>query len=104
MKSLHLFLGIMVAFLSACTSNSVGPNKARERFNLTMPQEADWERAKELILDGKVETLAQAHDRSVILTLKDGSQFTTKEPALDEIFRLVKQCGAKCSEIMIATE
>ena len=104
MKCFYLILGVMVAFLSACSSNSAEPNKAAEQTNLTVPQETKWEQAKELILARKVETLTQSHDRTVILTLKDGSQFTTKEPVLDDIFRLVEQCGAKCSEIMIATE
>jgi hypothetical protein len=104
MKCLNLILGIMVAFLSACTSNSVEANKIGEQVNLTVPRETKWEQAKELILAGNVETLTQSHDRTVILVLKDGSQLTTKGPVLDDIFRLVEQCGTKCSEIMIATE
>jgi len=104
MKSIVVILCIFLSFVSACTSKTSEPNKTAEQIHLTVPQETEWEQAKELLLAGKVETLTQAHDRTVILTLKDGSQFTTKEPALDDIFRLVEQCGAKCAEIMIATE
>lgn len=104
MKCFSLILCIMVAFLSACTSNSAEPNELAEQVNMTVPEEIEWEQAKEMILAGKVKTLTQAHDHTVILTLKDGSQFTAKEPVLDDIFRLVEQCGAKCAEVMIATE
>jgi uncharacterized protein YceK len=105
MKSIVIILWVLLSLvLSACTSNTSEANKTGEEVNLTIPQETDWEQAKEWILAGKVETLTQAHNLTVILVLKDGSQFTTKEPVLDEIFKVVEQCSAKCSEITIATE
>lgn len=104
MKNIVVILCILLLFVSASSSRTSQPNKTGEQVNLTVPEETEWKQAKEMILDGKVESLTQAHDRTVILTLKDGSQFTTKEPVLDDIFRLLQQCGAKCSEIIIATE
>jgi len=103
MKSVVIILSLLT-LLIACTSKTSEANQPGAEINSTAPQETEWEQAKELLLAGKVESLTQAHDRTVILTLKDGSQFTTKEPTLDEIFKRVEQCGAKCSEITIATE
>ena len=57
-----------------------------------------------MILEGKVETLTQFHDLKVILELKDGGQVITTEPALDDIVKVLEQCGAKCSDTSIISE
>ena len=102
MKSNLAILCTIILFLTACTAPK--SNKTGDELNLTSPQETGWELAKEMILAGKVETLTQFHDLKVILELKDGSQFTTTEPALDDIVKVVEQCGAKCSDTSIITE
>ena len=102
MKSSVAILCILMLSLTACTTPE--SNKTGDDVNTASPQETSWELAKEMILAGQVETLTQFHDLKVILELKDGSQFITTEPALDDIVKLVEQCGARCSETSIITE
>jgi hypothetical protein len=63
-----------------------------------------WNNAIAMIMNGEVSQVAQAHDLTVTLTLKDGRTLTTIEPAIDEVIRTVEACGAPCSDILIATE
>lgn len=102
MKCTAVILCMLFLLLTGCTTPA--PNKAEQEVNLTIPQETGWDMAKEMILAGKVKTITQSHDLKVILDLKDGSQFTTTEPAIDEVFRVVEQCGAKCENIGLMTE
>jgi len=102
MKSNLAILCIIIPFLTACTTSE--QNKAGDDVNTTSPRETGWELAKEMILEGKVETLTQFHDLKVILELKDGGQVITTEPALDDIVKVLEQCGAKCSDTSIISE
>lgn len=63
-----------------------------------------WEQSKLLILNGQVESIAQFHDLTVVLTLKDGRTILTKEPAIDDVFKLIEQCGQQCADIVQITQ
>jgi hypothetical protein len=63
-----------------------------------------WRDAQNLILEGSVSQVTQLHDLTVILDLKDGSTVKTIEPSIDEVFRVIDQCGEKCADILRATE
>ena len=63
-----------------------------------------WDRAVELLNSGAVTQVFQAHSLEVTLTLTKGAQVTTTEPNIDEIFREIEKCGAKCAGIVQATE
>jgi hypothetical protein len=102
MKSIVGILCLLFLLLTACEAPA--PGKPEKEVNLTIPQETTWEQAKEMILAGKVRTITQFHDLKVILDLKDGSQLTITEPAIDEVFRVVEQCGAKCENMGLITE
>jgi hypothetical protein len=65
---------------------------------------ASWDDAQSLIRSGTVQEIYQSHAREVKLRLKDGTWVTTTEPEIDDVFRVVKECGAPCSTIVIATE
>lgn len=67
------------------------------------PKEISREEAKNLILEGKVKSLFQAHSLQVELTTDEGS-FTTQEPVIDEVFKVWKECGEACKGIPLATE
>jgi hypothetical protein len=58
---------------------------------------------RKLIFSGEIEPVVQAHDRKVILQDKDGHQFMTIEPELDDIIEVTKECGTKCSNMSIMT-
>jgi hypothetical protein len=63
-----------------------------------------WEQAVAMILNGEVSQVAQSHDLTVQLMLKDGRSLSTTEPAIDEVMRVIESCGAPCQDIQIATE
>lgn len=64
----------------------------------------EWGEARELILSGEVEQVVQLHSLEVRLTLKDGREFVTTEPAIDDVFDVVEECGEPCADIILATE
>jgi chemotaxis response regulator CheB len=57
-----------------------------------------------LILDGEVRQIFQSHALEIWLTLQDGRQVTTTEPSIDDVFRVVEECGDPCAGIALATE
>jgi len=66
--------------------------------------DVSWAVAKQKILDAEVAEVFQAHSREVVLVLKDGSTLHTIEPKLDEVFRVLEQCGEQCDDVLRATE
>lgn len=68
------------------------------------PASISWSEAKQMILDDKVKQVEQAHSLQVSLTLADGSRHTTIEPQIDDVIRVIKECGERCKNIAIATE
>ncbi len=62
-----------------------------------------WDDATKLILDGKVDQVTQYDNLIVILVLKDGQTVSSREPVIDEVFNLIKQCGDSCKDIEIPT-
>lgn len=67
-------------------------------------QTVSWEQAQELINAGQVTTVTQLHSLEVTLQLDDGSTVTTTEPAIDDVFDVIRACGDPCSDIVVATE
>ena len=63
-----------------------------------------WEQAVAMILNGEVTQVTQTHDLKVYLILKDGRSFSTTEPAIDDVMRIVDFCGEPCKDILVATE
>ncbi len=68
------------------------------------PSEVSWEQAIELLYSGKVATVVQAHSLDITIIMDDGSMIHTVEPSIDEIFRVIEQCGEPCRDIAQATE
>ena len=62
-----------------------------------------WEEATKLILDGKVAQVNQYDNLIVILVLKDGQTVSTTEPAIDDVFNLIEECGDLCKDIEVPT-
>ena len=65
--------------------------------------EISREEAKKLILEGKVTSIFQAHSLEVRLTTEEG-EFSTREPEIDEVWKVWKACGSRCAKIQLATE
>jgi hypothetical protein len=66
--------------------------------------EIKWSQVESIVYSGQVDKVGQTHDLKVYITLKDGRTFSTVEPAIDEIIKLVKACGELCKDIKVATE
>ena len=65
---------------------------------------ANWDQAMAMILNLEVKQVTQTHDQQVTLLLKDGRMLITREPSIDEVFKVIEQCGDPCKEIVVATE
>ena len=63
-----------------------------------------WEQAKTMLMNGEVAQVTQLHSMEVILILIDGREVRTTEPAIDEVFKAIDECGEKCAGIGVATE
>jgi len=66
--------------------------------------EVEWWHAQAMILNGEVERVIQTHALKVTLFLKDGRALVTVEPEIDEVLEVIKLCGEKCVDIVIAIE
>jgi hypothetical protein len=64
----------------------------------------DWATAQTFLLSGQVTQVIQSHSLQVILTLIDGRQIITTEPALDDVVKFIQQCGEPCKNITVTTE
>ncbi len=64
----------------------------------------DWETAVSILNSGEVVEIFQTHSLDVTLTLVDGRTVKTVEPAIDDIFTAIEDCGEPCSNILMATE
>ena len=85
------------------------PQAAMEQVLALYPDLEDgadvtWEQAMGIIGYGVVTKVMQTHDMKVYLTLEDGRTFVTVEPAIDDIIRLIEECGETCKDIKVATE
>ncbi len=82
--------------LAAPESPLAGPDAGEE----VIP----WTEALALLQSGQVEFAAQSHSLDVMLTLEDGTIIMTREPAIDDLFRAIEECGEPCADIALATE
>ena len=64
----------------------------------------EWETAVSLLKTGDVVEIFQTHSLDVTLTLVDGRVVKTVEPAIDDIFSAISDCGEPCKGILMATE
>ena len=78
----------------------VGPNC---EFALC-PGEAEWLAIKQAIANCEVESVWQAHDRSVSAKLKNGEKLVSVEPELDDIIDLAIAAEPECGKILMGTE
>jgi hypothetical protein len=89
-----LFLVISIT-LAGCDDSSL---------NQTPKKDYTWQEALELLNDGQVKSVAQAHDLTVVFDLKNGQEFAVKEPSIDAIFEEVNSCGKPCADLELITE
>lgn len=93
-----LLLALGALALSACGTANGEEDNTPETSNIS------WSEVEAVLASGDVKMIFQTHALAVTLSMKDGTQFETTEPHIDEIFRLVDECGDPCSGIGMATE
>jgi hypothetical protein len=98
MRNLIAIVLLVSVLLTACAAGG-------EKIEPTpLPPQMEWEDAVSLLNTGEVMQVTQLHNKTVYLTLKDGQETMTVEPALDDIFDQIQKCGAPCSNIVLAME
>ena len=66
--------------------------------------QVSWQTAQEMILRGQVTRVSQSHSLEVLLTLRDGRVVRSVEPQIDDVLRVIRQCGPACAGVAVATE
>jgi hypothetical protein len=84
--------------LSSCSAGGAdGSDQGQTR-------ELSWQQAVSHLESCNVEMAVQKHELDVYRDLRDGSRVHAKEPAIDEVFRVLNRTRRKCGTIPIATE
>lgn len=82
-----------------------GPGSAEFLYpEIASGEFVSWEAAVAMILNGEVTRLAQNHLLQVTLDLKDGRSLVAVEPNMDDVMKVVEQCGDLCKDIPLMTE
>ena len=63
-----------------------------------------WEKAVTLLQECRVSDVGQTHSRDVFLTMKDGRQVRSVEPALDDLLHIVSSLPEGCGPTSMWTE
>jgi hypothetical protein len=63
-----------------------------------------WEQAVTLIQNDEVASLAQGHDKSVLLFLADGRRMVTATPQMDLVLHIPRNCNPTCREMIVYME
>jgi hypothetical protein len=67
-------------------------------------EQIDWAKVPEILTSGNVAEVFQAYSLQVTIKMKDGSGYVVTEPAKNEIFNLLDQCGETCSGVKRISE
>jgi hypothetical protein len=68
------------------------------------PVPADWPTVQSFMQSGQVTQVIQSSSLTLVLTLIDGRQFMTTEPAFDDVVKFIQQCGAPCKNIQVINQ
>ena len=93
-----------------CDDGSLCPmsNKGEQTSELYQESSSEnyisREEAEDNIRKWKYTSILQAHSLKVWLTSKDWTTFITTEPEIDEVSKIIEECGDPCKKISLATE
>ena len=96
-------IAVIVLLLGAVALAACGGDDG-EPTPTPYPDEIAWEAVEALLATGQVDTVFQTHALGVTFLMKDGSSIESVEPGIDDIFRLVDECGDPCRDVALATE
>jgi len=107
-KLIYLLLGaavIIVALVVFYNADSPMPfSNMGNGEGDTEVSEISWEQAVAYIEECEADMVFQTHALDVYVTLKNGSRTHTKEPAIDDVFRVLDRTREACGTIPVATE
>lgn len=93
-----------VALVGILYMTSLLPPDGVDQGNEPQAREVSWEQAVSYIENCEAEMIFQSHALDVFVHLKDGSRVHAKEPAIDDVFRVVDRTRDECGTIPMATE
>lgn len=96
-----IILAVLVASIALMSDEPTPPTSTNPTEN---EGDISWQEATSLIHSCEVDMAFQTHNLKVTLTLKDGTRVTTKEPEIDDVFKVVEEAQPTCGTIPLATE
>ncbi|MCL5093837.1 MAG: hypothetical protein M1355_01790 [Patescibacteria group bacterium] len=104
-KLLLFGFGLAIAFIAISYFFYLLVSKVnRDVIQSTGKRQISWGEAVNKINNGEVKSIIQTHNLEVTLILKDGQGLITVESAIDNVFKVIQDCGQKCQDISLATE
>ncbi len=98
-----LFAGSIV--LSACAGDAARSDSPQAEVPSPARRTAiEWSAVPALLRSGRVVAIVQLHDLTVTLITREGEEFVTREPALDDILAAIRDHAPNADSIVRATE
>lgn len=93
----------------AYPTGEIAPLSAEQTGSFIYPELKDgdaieWSQVPGLINSGLITKVVQTGDLKVYMTIADGRTLATTQPALDEIQKIISNCGQACKDLSFATE
>lgn len=101
LKNLYLSLALPL-LLMGCTQQFVG-EQAPTNNEVGKVETVSWNKFVSTVNTGSYQSVGQQHDKTVRLVLNNGQVLEAKEPNIDDIYEVVKNCQ-KCSNKPFLTE
>lgn len=88
----------------ACTQERESFNPTKYIDKIISEALISWKEVENLITSCEIESAWQTHSKEVSVTLKDGTNFRSIEPEIDDLFKVVEASKSKCGEVLVGTE
>lgn len=88
---------LLAIILSVYTSMSIASSPP-------MRENIPWEEAVEIIKTGQATLVRQSSNLDVTIILKTAALISTRQPQLNDVLEVIKQCGDACKDIKIVSD
>lgn len=83
----RIFFITVVTLLAGCTSNLTSNQSIGSTVTTTT-----WQNLVSMINTGNYQSVGQQHDKTVRLVLNNGQVFQAKEPKIDDVLQVIRDC------------
>ena len=90
---------VLIFVVSVCMTACGGSRKSA-----AVSRAVNWTEAQRLLRDCQVKAVGQTHSRLVTLKLRHGGGVFTREPRIDDVFRILNRLPRACRPTTVATE